>query len=353
MPISDFYSNRTERLAVTIITCEPSKRTIEAVGKDADVKWIQVNGAPAGFRWPQVGEIWSIYRDGVYWQLDSLVADAEDGLKISDISPGQTLLGQDVVADRISATLIDAQTLTINGLPPNFGIDGTQIYTGASAPSNMLGQNGDFYIEDPGTDPKLYGPKAAGAWGGFISLVGPAATLPPVVTSLPGSPINGDEIYYQAQVGVLWGLRWDTATSKWQWVGGSNMTDEIGLSALIAANPGAGSWFALDSDDPQLTVPFTGVYEVVSIVSMLASNACTFSQGLQINGSNPATLDSVDSAGGFISVASGRTTITYRSPKKSLTAGHLVRQVYWANPSVNTNWTRFNASLSIRPVTIP
>lgn len=45
------------------------------------------------------------------------------------------------------------------------------VLNGSTAPSNSLGADGDFYIET--TNWRIYGPKAAGAWGGYTSLIGP------------------------------------------------------------------------------------------------------------------------------------------------------------------------------------
>ena len=52
------------------------------------------------------------------------------------------------------------------------GPTGTQILNGAGAPSDALGSDGDFYIDTAAFD--IYGPKAAGVWGGGASLIGPS-----------------------------------------------------------------------------------------------------------------------------------------------------------------------------------
>ena len=52
------------------------------------------------------------------------------------------------------------------------GRDGNPLLYGAGAPSNALGNDGDFYFDQ--TNSLLYGPKASGAWpGSYISLIGP------------------------------------------------------------------------------------------------------------------------------------------------------------------------------------
>ena len=52
------------------------------------------------------------------------------------------------------------------------GPAGTTLRSGAGAPSNGTGSDGEFYIDT--TNNRLYGPKAAGAWpAGYTSLIGP------------------------------------------------------------------------------------------------------------------------------------------------------------------------------------
>ena len=54
------------------------------------------------------------------------------------------------------------------------GADGKTILNGVGAPSNALGNNGDFYYDT--NVARFYGPKTSGAWGSGISLVGPSGT---------------------------------------------------------------------------------------------------------------------------------------------------------------------------------
>lgn len=55
---------------------------------------------------------------------------------------------------------------------------------------------------------------------------------PPLVTVLPGAPVDGDEIYYLANdaAGLVWHLRYRAASAsayKWEFVGGSPLIDTI------------------------------------------------------------------------------------------------------------------------------
>jgi hypothetical protein len=88
---------------------------------------------------------------------------------------------------------------------------------------------------------------------------------PPLVTALPGSPTEGQEIYYQsaamAALGIAWHLRYRAAANasayKWDFVGGS------ALSAFVAAPEDASvsTAFVLPpTPGPDITVPLAGDY---------------------------------------------------------------------------------------------
>jgi Collagen triple helix repeat (20 copies) len=51
------------------------------------------------------------------------------------------------------------------------GVNGNTIWYGAGAPSNGLGNNGDFYINDVSW--MIYGPKISGTWPAGVALIGP------------------------------------------------------------------------------------------------------------------------------------------------------------------------------------
>jgi len=58
---------------------------------------------------------------------------------------------------------------TLAALPEGSG--GNVLLNGSGTPSNETGSNGDFYINTVNYD--IYGPKASGAWGSPVSLIGP------------------------------------------------------------------------------------------------------------------------------------------------------------------------------------
>jgi len=64
-----------------------------------------------------------------------------------------------------------SKTGNIKGPSGNNGADGKTILSGVVSPVSGVGSNGDFYLDTAAN--RLYGPKASGAWGSGVSLVGP------------------------------------------------------------------------------------------------------------------------------------------------------------------------------------
>ena len=95
-----------------------------------------------------------------------------------------------------------------------------------------------------------------------------------VVTSLPGSPTDGQECYFlaDATAGVIWHLRYRSASGssyKWEYLGGSGLfsqvsdDDEIGSVYAAAPHPG-----------PSVSIPLAGEYRVelgCAVYNLLAS----------------------------------------------------------------------------------
>jgi hypothetical protein len=78
-------------------------------------------------------------------------------------------------------------------------------------------------------------------WNGTIWV---PAGPPPLVTSLPGSPVDGQEVYYLADDanGIIWHLRYRAARAdayKWEYVGGPPMAAAVSPQAGVSGNFGA------------------------------------------------------------------------------------------------------------------
>ena len=68
----------------------------------------------------------------------------------------------------------------IKGLKGDTGPAGRTLLSGTGTPANTLGQDGDFYLDLTTTAPRLFGPKASGAWpASGISLIAGSGTVNP------------------------------------------------------------------------------------------------------------------------------------------------------------------------------
>lgn len=87
----------------------------------------------------------------------------------------------------------------------------------------------------------------------------------PVVSSLPGSPTDGEVVFFQdsnmASVGVVWEFKYRAAggTDKWEFVGGPPLVARIATSET-RANVAYGD---LATVGPDITVPLSGEYDVI------------------------------------------------------------------------------------------
>jgi hypothetical protein len=102
------------------------------------------------------------------------------------------------------------------------------------------------------------------------------ALLPHLVTTLPGSPLDGQLIDYVADAtnGVVWRFRYRAASSsahKWEFAGGSDLGAPSQGIGLITTNATAD--VAL-TGGPTVAAPFAGDYEVFSVTNMFA-NTCS------------------------------------------------------------------------------
>jgi len=89
----------------------------------------------------------------------------------------------------------------------------------------------------------------------------------PVVTSLPTSPVDGDEIVYTASaaLGLSWRFRFRSASAssyKWEFVGGPPLFATVETDQAITPGSG-GAWGDLATAGPTLTLPLAGDYDVM------------------------------------------------------------------------------------------
>lgn len=122
------------------------------------------------------------------------------------------------------------------------------------------------------------------------------AAIPTLVSSLPASPVDGQEIYYLADStnGIVWHLRYRLASasaSKWEFVGGSH------LHALVAASEGTSltSFADLGTVGPSITVPLAGDYDIGygAQIAPPATSAVTGLMSIAVGGTGAVDADAV------------------------------------------------------------
>lgn len=105
----------------------------------------------------------------------------------------------------------------------------------------------------------------------------PASALalgPTYETSLPGSPVDGQEIYYAADAtnGVIWHLRYRSGSSssyKWEFVGGASMSTHPSPATQIGpVSLTANTWGDI-STAINITAPLEGDYLVAASSSVI------------------------------------------------------------------------------------
>jgi len=87
----------------------------------------------------------------------------------------------------------------------------------------------------------------------------------PLVTSLPASPVDGQEIYYLADAtnGIIWHLRYRAASAsayKWEVLGGPPLFSAVDTDQVLG--PTATAYQDLATVGPSITLPLAGDYDI-------------------------------------------------------------------------------------------
>jgi hypothetical protein len=146
------------------------------------------------------------------------------------------------------------------------------------------------------------------------SVGGSSASLPPLVTSLPGSPTDGQECYFLADAtnGIIWHFRYRVAsgsTYKWEYLGGPE------LDSLVANNEScavSGSYINIATIGPQVTVPLAGDYDL-SFGARVPSGAATFRAFMSIKLGATAAVDANSAVFGTLGNMDGSIARQFRA----------------------------------------
>ena len=101
------------------------------------------------------------------------------------------------------------------------------------------------------------------------------ASGPTYETALPGSPVDGQEIYYAADAtnGIIWHLRYRSAarsgSGAWEFLGGASLTSEV-TTNQTRSNAAYGD---LTTTGPSIALPLKGDYTVRIAALMYVTSA--------------------------------------------------------------------------------
>ena len=175
----------------------------------------------------------------------------------------------------------------------------------------------------------------------------------PLHTSLPASPVDGQEIRYLADDanGVIWTLRYRAASAsayKWEFVGGPPLEDEQ-LAGETFSTFGANVWGGISANDPRVTVPLAGDYDVVSTVVMSTNVTATLWLGHWLGAE--AVLANAANFYSEVDHTTGGCPISLAQRALALPASALVSQRYRHNGASAANITRSGA-IRVTPVRV-
>jgi len=165
-------------------------------------------------------------------------------------------------------------------------------------------------------------------------LEGITGIAPPLVSALPGSPVDGQECYYQsaamAALGIVWHLRYRAGggTFKWECVGAPALLGEVVTSEQRAAT-GYGD---LATVGPDVTVPLAGEYMVEAGFTFNAATAMVAYMSYSRGGT--AAQDAT-ATHGTVSMAAVTGSFMRTVSPLTLAAGDLLRGKYRGSTTDN------------------
>jgi hypothetical protein len=182
--------------------------------------------------------------------------------------------------------------------------------------------------------------------------------FPSVVTALPGTPYDGQEIFYlvSATNGIVWHLKYRAASAsayKWEYVGGQELRDFLANSESLGAS-NFNAYSNLATVGPQVTVPLAGEYLQTMELEMFNDGGVS-SSNVNISFDRGATAavdaDSIQRAlmNGGSGTGSRYMVPAIRRRLFTFTAGQLLTMKY----KQNNPWTYFqNRAISVLPVRV-
>ena len=201
---------------------------------------------------------------------------------------------------------------------------------------------------------------ASGGWQD-ISLVGPAGPQgvpgpsgPAArVTSLPGSPVDGQECYYVADAtnGIVWHLKYNSGSAsayKWEVVGGPPLYSEV----LTQEVSNALGYADLATVGPSITVPLAGDYDVFISTTVYCTSVVAAGGQTWMTFAPPTASD----VNGVVAQQPGTSgmnlTISRIKRRAALAAATALVAKYKITGSASYVWYHSNRTMSVTPLRV-
>lgn len=154
-------------------------------------------------------------------------------------------------------------------------------------------------------------------------VITPTVYVPQLVTSLPGTPADGQEVYYVADAanGVLWHLRYRAAASgsfKWEYLGGTELyaANDASVTGITSAA------YIAPTGPMALTLPLAGDYMMTVMANTWNATAGFYNAYLSYaaSGDSQATADARAAASAIASVSA---SVSKTTRVNGVTAGRV------------------------------
>lgn len=181
-----------------------------------------------------------------------------------------------------------------------------------------------------------------------------------VVTALPVAPVDGQEVIWRfvpvttpaTTVPLLWHLRWDAAISAWLPVGEQRPV-YAAYAPGAAVSMGANAWGTYDANDPRVTAPRAGVYEIEGGVGECYGTMQGFYISAGINTVVNTTLTGEASTAGATTYSPQiGGSMQMRTPETTLALNDLIRQFYYLWSTGPQNIVMRDRYIQIKPLRI-
>jgi hypothetical protein len=187
------------------------------------------------------------------------------------------------------------------------------------------------------------------------------ASPAPTVTSLPASPVDGDEVVYTADGtnGVSWRLRYRSASAssyKWEFVGGASLASTVLTEQALGAT--AVAYIDLSTVGPQITAPLAGDYKIEWGANAVINTTVTVVSGMGIKfgsasapaDANPGTRWVAHFGQAAVTGGASRAGISNIDVATGVAASTLIKAQYYQNNGSTTSFG--NRRLVVTPVRV-